>query len=125
MQAKRLWETQWIVVLVIASLQCVGLGQNHISVDFLTSYIYETRQVEPIASDQELIGYTEANTYLYNSKDLTGDVVHSPTLVYTSSKPISWVNYMEYLTPPYRWEFPDLEEDKSYWLVAGYNPPYR
>jgi len=125
MQAKRRWEICWIVVLVITSLQFAGLGQNHVSVDFMTSYIYETRQVESIASDQELIGYTEAETELYNSKDLTGDVVHSPTLVYSSSKPISWVSYMEYLTPPYRWEFPDLEEGRSYWGVkARYNPPH-
>ena len=113
------------VFLICITIGTLGVGQNHVSVDFMTSYIYETRQVESIASDQELIGYTEADTNLYNSKDLTGDVVHSPTLVYSSSKPISWVSHMEYLTPPYRWEFPDLEEGKTYWEVkARYNPPH-
>jgi len=110
------------VCVLVFTVGTLGVGQNYVSVDFLTSYIYETRQVESIASDQELIGYTEANTNLYNSKDLTGDVVHSPTLVYSSSKPISWVSYREYLTPPYRWEFPDLEEDRSYWVEALYKP---
>lgn len=59
MQAKRLWETQWIVVLLQAC-NVSDWGRTIFLWTFSTSYIYETRQVEPIASDQELIGYTEA-----------------------------------------------------------------
>jgi len=123
----RRWKTEvakllLAVCVLFFTVGSLGMGQNHVSVDFLTSYVYETRRVEPITSDQELIGYIQANTHLYN-KDLTGDVVHNPTLVYSSSKPISWVSYREYLIPPYRWEFPDLEENKGYLVAAGYNPP--